>query len=41
VTKDAFLFYGIACLLYLILALISSIGIGYIDRWARRSEVQR
>ncbi|WP_320201670.1 ABC transporter permease [Agrobacterium sp. rho-13.3] len=41
VSKEAFFFYGIACLLYLILALISSFGLGFIDRWARRSEVQR
>ncbi|NTJ42602.1 ABC transporter permease [Agrobacterium larrymoorei] len=41
VSKEAFFFYGIACLLYLVLALLSSIGIGFIDRWAKRSEVRR
>ncbi|MBP1850945.1 ABC transporter permease [Rhizobium halophytocola] len=41
VTKQAFLFYSIACLIYLVLAIISSVGIGFIDRWARRSEVSR
>lgn len=41
VTKQAFLFYSLACLIYLALAIISSIGIGYIDRWARRSEFSR
>ncbi|MBB4007862.1 ABC transporter permease [Allorhizobium taibaishanense] len=32
VTKEAFLFYAIACALYLILAVLSSIAIGYIER---------
>lgn len=41
VSKEAFFFYSIACLLYLILALLSSIGIGFIDRWSRKSEVSR
>jgi polar amino acid transport system permease protein len=31
VTKEAFLFFGIACLLYLVLALISSIGLNGIE----------
>ncbi|ANK81821.1 ABC transporter permease [Minwuia thermotolerans] len=38
VTKDAFLFFGTACLLYLVLALLSSVAIGGIHRWATRSE---
>lgn len=38
VTKDAFLFFGTACLLYLALALLSSVAIGGIHRWASRSE---
>jgi polar amino acid transport system permease protein len=33
VTKDAFLFYSLACALYLALAIVSSIGIGAIERW--------
>jgi polar amino acid transport system permease protein len=41
VSKEAFFFYGIACLLYLFLALISSFGLSFIDRWARRSEASR
>ncbi len=41
VTKEAFLFYGIACLLYLILASVSSIGLNAISRWANRAEVGR
>ena len=32
VTKEAFLFYGVACLLYLVLALLSSIAFGMIER---------
>ncbi|KAA3627510.1 MAG: ABC transporter permease subunit [Proteobacteria bacterium] len=34
VTKEAFLFFGIACLLYLVLAMLSSIGFSAIERWA-------
>lgn len=41
VTKDAFLFFGTACLLYLLLALISSVLIGGINRWAERGEAAR
>ncbi|AXS40118.1 ABC transporter permease [Breoghania sp. L-A4] len=41
VTKEAFLFYGFACLLYLVLAIISSYGISSIERWTRRGEVRR
>jgi polar amino acid transport system permease protein len=41
VTKEAFLFYGIACALFLVLALLSSIFLGYLDRWARKSEASR
>jgi polar amino acid transport system permease protein len=41
VSKEAFFFYFIACLLYLILAMISSFGLGFIERWAKRSEVTR
>lgn len=41
VSKEAFFFYFIACMLYLILAMISSFGLGFVERWARRSEVQR
>lgn len=41
VTKQAFLFYGIACLLFLILALLSSVVLGYIDRRVRQSEAAR
>jgi polar amino acid transport system permease protein len=41
VSKEAFFFYFIACLLYLILAMISSFGLGFVERWAKRSEVAR
>ncbi|NBN62742.1 ABC transporter permease [Pannonibacter tanglangensis] len=41
VTKEPFLFYGLACLIYLVLAMLSSSGIARIDRWARRGEVAR
>lgn len=41
VSKEAFLFYGIACILFLILALLSSIVLGYIDRRVRKSEAAR
>lgn len=41
VTKEAFLFYGLACLIYLALAMISSIGLAAIERSVRRQEVVR
>lgn len=37
VTKHAFLFYGTACLIYLALAILSSIVISGIDNWAGRN----
>jgi len=33
VTKEAFLFFGIACLLYLVLAMLSSVAFAAIERW--------
>ncbi len=41
VTKEAFLFYSVACLIYLVLSIISSFGIASIERWARRGEQRR
>jgi polar amino acid transport system permease protein len=41
VTKEAFLFFGFACLIYLALAIISSIAIGRIERWTRKNEGAR
>ena len=38
VTRDAFLFCGVACLLYLVLAILSSVAFGYIERWAGKTE---
>jgi len=41
ITKEAFLFYSVACVLYLVLAILSSIAIGFIDRWTKRAGVSR
>ncbi|MCV0396642.1 MAG: ABC transporter permease [Rhizobiaceae bacterium] len=41
VTKEAFLFFGVACLLYLALAILSSVALGAIDRWAGKEGVGR
>jgi polar amino acid transport system permease protein len=41
VSKEAFLFYGLACLIYLGLAIISSFGIGAIERSVGRRETAR
>jgi len=38
VTKEAFLFFGTACLLYLVLAIISSFFITRIENWAYQSQ---
>lgn len=40
-TKEAFLFFGLAALLYLILALLSSIVIGRIERAGKKAELAR
>ncbi|MEP3278500.1 MAG: ABC transporter permease [Stappiaceae bacterium] len=40
VTKEPFFFFSIACLIYLVLALISSIGLNKIEAWTRRGEVR-
>ncbi|MEW5423149.1 ABC transporter permease [Amorphus sp. 3PC139-8] len=40
VTKEAFLFFGIACLIYLLFSILSSIGIARIERWASRGNVR-
>ncbi|MGB8819087.1 MAG: ABC transporter permease, partial [Rhizobiaceae bacterium] len=37
VTKEAFLFFGVACLIYLLLAIISSYFINIISDWASKS----
>jgi polar amino acid transport system permease protein len=41
VTKEPFLFFGGACLIYLVLAIISSAGLTRIDAWANRGEAPR
>ncbi|HEX5932542.1 MAG TPA: ABC transporter permease [Pseudorhizobium sp.] len=41
VSKEAFFFYFLACLLYLALAILSSFGIGFVERWSRRGEGRR
>jgi polar amino acid transport system permease protein len=41
VTKHAFLFFGVAALIYLLLAIISSFGINAIERAVSRQQVQR
>ncbi|MHC1548646.1 ABC transporter permease [Phyllobacterium sp. K27] len=41
VTKHAFLFYGTACLIFLVLGILSSFVIGGIDRWAAKSGAKK
>ena len=41
VTKEPFLFFGVACLIYLVLAMISSTGLSRIEKWAKRGEAAR
>jgi len=41
VTKESFLFFGVACVAYLILAILSSFGIGAIERSVGKTEMQR
>jgi polar amino acid transport system permease protein len=41
VTKEPFLFFGTACLIYLALAIISSAVLAGIERWANRGEATR
>lgn len=41
VTRQPFLFFGVACGIYLVLTVVSSVAIGRIDRWTRRSEAVR
>lgn len=41
VTKEAFLFFGIACMIYLALAIVSSIGLAAIERWSEKGGAAR
>jgi polar amino acid transport system permease protein len=40
-TKQPFFFYLVACLLYLVMSIVSSFGIGAIERWSERGEGTR
>lgn len=40
VTKEAFLFFSIACLIYLVFSILSSIGIARIERWAAKGDTR-
>ena len=37
-TKQPFFFYFVACLIYLLMSIVSSVGIGASSRWAERSQ---
>jgi polar amino acid transport system permease protein len=39
-TKEPFFFYAVACLIYLIMSIVSSIGIFAIERWSERGYVR-
>lgn len=41
VTKEPFFFYAVACLLYLAMSIVSSVGITAIERWSERGERPR
>lgn len=41
VSREPFLFFGTAIILYLILTILSSFAIGGIDRWTKRGEVAK
>jgi len=40
-TKEPFFFFGVASLIYLALAILSSVGIGSIGKWAERGQERR
>lgn len=40
-TKEPFFFYSVACLIYLCFSLISSVGLGGIERWANKGQAER
>jgi polar amino acid transport system permease protein len=40
-TKEPFFFYFVACMLYLAMSILSSFGIGAIERWSERGDRQR
>ena len=41
VTREAFLFFGLACLIYLGLAILSSVAFVFVERWAGKAEPAR
>ncbi|AHK44556.1 MULTISPECIES: ABC transporter permease [Ensifer] len=41
VTKQAFEFFGMACILFLVLAMVSSIIFSNLERWTKRAEMGR
>ena len=41
VSKEPFLFFGLACVLYLVLAMLSSVAFNAIERWAGKSGASR
>ena len=41
VSREPFLFFGVAIVLYLVLTMISSVAIGGIDRWTKRGEMAK
>ena len=41
VSKEAFLFFGVGCHLFMVVSIISSIAFGFIERWAGRTEPAR
>lgn len=40
VTREPFFFFFVACMIYLVLSIVSSVGIGRIEAWTRRGEVR-
>ena len=40
-TKQPFFFYFVACMIYLVFSIVSSLGIGAIERWSEKSEKVR
>ncbi|OKL43130.1 ABC transporter permease [Pseudovibrio exalbescens] len=40
-TKEPFLFFSLACLIYLVLAVISSFGISSLEKWTKKGDAQK
>jgi polar amino acid transport system permease protein len=41
VTKQPFFFYFVACMIYLALSIVSSVGIRAVERWSERGQTGR